>query len=537
VPHTHRPPLLRLASLLAGILAAGTLAGALLTGCGAGDTPPATGATRLVPADALVYLHLSTDPSRGAVRRATAMANHFPGYPGLINSLVHRLSASGAPIEARHDVRPWLGREAALALLNTGGRTASSLILLDISDRRKAQAFLARAGGTGVGSVYRGVGIIPYGSVQAAFVGHYLALGQLASLHQAIDLAAGRGRSLVVDPTFARASAGLPAGRVLDAYLTADGIRRLLGPQGGLLGALATLVDQPALQAASLALSAADGGARLRVTSILDPRQQRASPTPFRSFEPSLASAVPGNALAYLGVAGLDRALARLVTAAGGRRGALGAAGLGSLIARAGTLLSHGPDASLGRRLAALFSGEVALWIAPHLPAPVLAVVAHAPDESATRLALAQIQGPLAQLFAPPTRGGGVAPVFAQTRVAGVDAYSLRLTPAFELDYAVFDGKLVIATSLDAIAQVRQHKTPLTSNRAFQQAAGDHPGSVSSLVFLDLGQLLRLGELTGLGQSRTYLAIRDDLQKVSAVGESSSPGQGKTTADLFFKIS
>jgi hypothetical protein len=118
-----------------------------------------------------------------------------------------------------------------------------------------------------------------------------------------------------------------------------------------------------------------------------------------------------------------------------------------------------------------------------------------------------------------------------------VDAYSLRLTPAFELDYAVFDGKLVIATSLDAIAQVRQHKTPLTSNRAFQQAAGDHPGSVSSLVFLDLGQLLRLGELTGLGQSRTYLAIRDDLQKVSAVGESSSPGQGKTTADLFFKIS
>ncbi|HEV3229815.1 MAG TPA: DUF3352 domain-containing protein [Solirubrobacteraceae bacterium] len=528
--HPHRPR----SSYRRGALLTATLlaAGALLAGCGGGDTPPASGAARLVPAGALVYMHLSTDPSRAAVQRANALANHLPGYPGLINSLVHRLSASGAPLDPRHDVRPWLGREAALALLNTGGRTASSLILLDISDRRKAQAFLARAGGTGIGSLYRGVGIIPYGSVQAAFVGHYLALGQLASLHKAIDLAAGRGRSLVSDPGYIRATAGLPVGRVLDGYLTVEGIRRLLGPRGGILGAVATLLDQPALQATGLALSAVDGGARLHVVSVLDPRQQRSSPSPFRAFSPSLASAVPGNALAYLGVAGLDRALGRLLSAAGGSPGLLGA-----LVARVRGVLARGANASLGRQLAALFSGEVGLWIAPHLPAPTLAVVAHAPDESATRLALAQLQGPLAQLFAPPTRGGGVAPVFTQTRVAGVDAFSLRLTPAFELDYAVFDGKLVLSTSLDAIAQVRQHRTPLTSNPAFQQVAGDHPGEVSSLVFLDLGQLLRLGELTGLNQSRTYLAIRDDLQKVSAVGESSSPGQGKTTADLFFKIS
>jgi hypothetical protein len=471
------------------------------------------------------------------VRRATALASHFPGYPGLVNSLVHRLSASGAPIDARHDVRPWLGREAALALLNTGGRTASSLILLDIADRAKANAFLARAGGTGIASRYRGVGIIPYGSVQAAFVGRYLALGQPPSLRQAIDLAAGRGHPLTSDPTFSRATAGLPAGRVLDGYLTADGIRRLLGPQGGILGAVAALLDQPALQATGLALSAVEGGARLRVVSVLDPARQRRSPSPFRGFTPSLDSVVPGNALAYLGVAGLDRALGRLLVAASNGPGGAGTAGLASLLGRARSLLAHGANAGLGRQLASLFSGEVALWIAPHVPAPTVAVVAHAPDEAATRLALAQLQAPLAGLFVPPARGGGVAPVFTQTQVAGVDAFSLRLTPGLELDYAVFDHMLVVATNLDAIAQVRQRRSPLTVNPAFHQTLADRGGQVSSLVFLDLGQLLQLAELTGLNQSRTYLAIRDDLRKVSAVGESSSPGPGKTTADLFFKIS
>ena len=38
--------------------------------------------------------------------------------------------------------------------------------------------------------------------------------------------------------------AKLPADRVADGWLSADGVRRLLAPQGGLLGAVGTLVDQ-----------------------------------------------------------------------------------------------------------------------------------------------------------------------------------------------------------------------------------------------------------------------------------------------------
>src|SRR5205807_6655116 len=146
------------------------------------------------------------------------------------------------------------------------------------------------------------------------------------------------------------------------------------------------------------------------------------------TFSATLDRQIPGTALAYLGAAGLGRALQRLLSAAGSAP-----TGLSALIARARALIDNPANAGLGRELGALFGGEVALWLAPHLPVPTLAAIAHAGDESRTRLAMAQLQAPLAQLFAPPARGGGVAPVFTPARVAGIDAYSLRLTPALEL--------------------------------------------------------------------------------------------------------
>ena len=46
-----------------------------------GVAAPATGAARVVPADALAYVHLSTDPGRPAVHQAEALARRFPDYP------------------------------------------------------------------------------------------------------------------------------------------------------------------------------------------------------------------------------------------------------------------------------------------------------------------------------------------------------------------------------------------------------------------------------------------------------------------------
>ena len=501
----------------------------LLTGCGRGSGP-ATGAARLVPAGALVYLHISTDSSRDAVASASRLANRFPSYPRLRDAILGRLSASGGPVDVQRDVRPWLGHEAAIALLDSGSTTAGSLVVIDVSDRKRAGAFLRRGQG-GASTTYAGTTIQRLGAVSVAFVSHYLVIGQDATVRQAIDLAAGRGRSLAADPTFKAATRGLPSGRVADGYLTAAGVRSLLAPQGGLLGLAGTLLNHPALTATGIALSPAGAGARLMVHELLDPAVQRTSPQAFAPFSPSLAGAVPANALAYLGVAGLDRALGRLLGAAG-RSGAA----LGAILARARGVLSPAQALSLGADLRALVGGQVAIWVTPSSPTPALAVLAEAPDEARTRFELAQLQAPLTRLFTVPSAGPGQAPTFDQRDLGGIEVSSLRLAPGLELDYAIKSHQLVIATATAPILAALRPGPRLVGTHAYSEALSGRPSRVTSLLFLDFSQLLALGEQTGLSTSAAYARIRNDLQKVRAVGESSSGGVGQTTAEIFLSI-
>jgi hypothetical protein len=48
--------------------------------------------------------------------------------------------------------------------------------------------------------------------------------------------------------------------------------------------------------------------------------------------------------------------------------------------------------------------------------------------------------------------------------------------------------------------------------------------------------LLRLGEQTGLGDSRAYQSVRDDLQKVRAVGAWSSGSGDESNAEINLSI-
>jgi Protein of unknown function (DUF3352) len=501
----------------------------LLAGCG-GGSGPATGAARLVPAGALVYLHISTDSSRAAVASASRLANRFPSYPTLRDAILGRLSASGRPVDIQREVKPWLGHEAAVALLDSGSATAGSLVVIDVSDRSRARAFLQRLGGA-TSTTYSGTTVQRLGSVSVAFVGHYLVVGQDTTVRQAIDVAAGRGRSLAGDPTFASATRGLPSGRVADGYMTAGGIRSLLAPQGGLLGLAGTLLNHPALIATGLALSPAAGGARLMVHEVLDPALQRRAPPAFQAFSPALASAVPANALTYLGVAGLDRALGRLLGAAG-RSGAA----LGAILARARGALS-GPEAlSLAGDLKALLGGQLAIWVTPSSPAPALAVLTVADDETRTRLDLARLRESLTRLFTLPGTGPGQAPTFEERKVGAIEISSLRLAPGLELDYAIQFHRLVIATAVAPILAALGPGPRLVDTAAYTRALSDRPSRVTSLLFLDFSQLLALGEQTGLSGSAAYARVRNDLQRVRAVGESSSSGVGQTTAEIFLSI-
>jgi hypothetical protein len=482
-------------------------------GCGGkGEQPPATGSAGIVPDNALVYLHLSTDPGRAAVKDALALGRRFPSFPLLRAAVFGRLRIGDEPVDFDRDIRPWLGDEAALALLDTGGRTAGSLLVFAVKDRARARAFLARAP--------RG------GRVTTAFVRDHLVIGPAADVRRAIDAAAGRIDALDDNPVFRRAQKGIPGARFADGYVSRDGVDRLLRPQGGLLGVVATLLANPALQGSAIALTAQDPGLRLWAHTALG---RTAGSSGFQPFHPELLGAVPKDAIAYLGVKGLTRAAAPLLAAAGP------VGGLAPLLRRLRADLARRTGVNLARDVLPLLSGEVALAITPQVPAAMLTLIARAPDERRAQRAFARLETSVARLFVP--RGGGASPTFqARPLGGGVIAHVLSLGQGAELDYAIFDGRLVVSTSLDGIRAVRAGGSSLSDAESFKATLGSRQDRVTSLVFLDFNQLLTLAEQTGLNDSQVYARVRDDLHKIQAVGAQTTGGGDDSTAELRFQI-
>lgn len=471
----------------------------LASGGGSSSSPPSGDAARLVPANALVYVHLSTDTGRGATARALKLARRFPSFGRLRDSLLRRLQDP----RCGTDIARQKGREAALALLSTQTGTAGSLVLVD------------------TGKEHRTAQTKSCGLVSQTYIGRFLAIGQQDSLTaaRALAQAGAKGSSLANDPDFTRAMSGLPADRVAEAWASRDGVRRLLAPQGGLLGAAGVLLDQPALKGAAVGLVAHDKGVRLVVRSELDPKVRRRGT--FKPFVPTLQSQAPKGVLAYLGVSGLSTALNRVLAAAGPST-----AGLGSLLQRAGRQLDKQSGGRLTKQVLDVLKGEVGLTLTPAVPAPILTITAHArPDTAKT---LAQLETPIAGLLGKNAR-------FQAANVAGNPTRVLKAGP-ISLAYAVIDGRLLISTATAGIAAAAGGGGHLDQQDTFRAVAGDTPRRVTSILFLDFTALLRLGEQTGLGDSRAYQAVRDDLQKVRAVGAWSSGSGDESTAEINLSI-
>ena len=95
----------------------------------------------------------------------------------------------------------------------------------------------------------------------------------------------------------------------------------------------------------------------------------------------------------------------------------------------------------------------------------------------------------------------------------------------------------MISTSLQGIAAVAAHRGSLASDPAYRAELGTSPRSVTSLLFLDFSQLLNLGEQTGLTGRGRLRALLPDLQKIRAIGLSSTSGEAASTSELSLRIS
>ena len=519
-------------------LAVGALAVAIIAGVavavavtsGSGAEPPATGAAAVVPGDALAYVHFSTDPARTAVRAALALGRRLPTYPRLAAGAVARLTAiasgGASGITFRRDIRPWLGNEAALALLNTPNSTAGSELVLDVARAGAARAFVRKAGAA-PGGEYRGTSVYRYRSgASLAFVSHYLVLGQASSVRAAIDAAAGRLPSLQTNQDYENAAAGEPADRVIDAYASAAGVRRLLAVQGGVVGAVGTLLDEPALTGATVSVSAASDGARIRVRSAFTPQLAVGGPT--SAFTPTLDRVLPRGSLLLLDVTRLPR-IAPRVLAASADAGIVGQ--VGPLLRRlGGALAAEGVDVG---KLESLFAGETAVAIGPKRS---LIIVTRTANEQAVRTELANLEVPLMRLFPAPTSGSGQVPQLSDLAIDGITAHQLAITSGLQVDYAVFSGMLVVSTSVQGIAEIARNARSLADERAYQATLAGRPDQVTSLLFLDFSQLLNLFEQTGLERGARFRALRPDIERIRAAGLESTGGESDSTAELTLKI-
>lgn len=534
-PAIHRRRRL-IASLAALLLIALAIAVTALLSDSGGAPPPATGAASVVPADALAYVHLSTDQSRGPVTQAVALDRRLPGFYSLTTSVIDRLEAivgGGATLTYARDIRPWIGKEAALALLDTTSSSAGSLIVLDVRDRSGARALLRRTGATATGS-YRGIAIESYPTgTELAFVKHYLVLGQDASVRSAIDVATNSAPSLAGTPAYDEAAAGEPADRVLDAYVSAAGVRRVLAGATGPLGALGALLSQPATTATTISVSPASGGVRVRVHGALSAGLEKLTGRP-QQFEPKLPNLLPTGSMVLVDAARLDTAAPRILDALG----SMGIAGrVQPLLSRLGNALSA-QSVHLGNVLE-LLRGEAAVALIPSAdgagPAP--AIVARVANQAQARQTLANLEVPLQQLFPAPGSGPGQEAEWNDVQVAGVTVHELGVAPGLQLDYAVFDGLAVVSTSADAIGAIARHSRPMSADAEYRKAVGDPANRVTSLVSIDFSQLLSLAEQTGLTHGASVGAIGADLARIHSVGLTSAAGDNDTTAELFLQIS
>ena len=507
---------------------------------GTATSPPATGAARVVPADALVYIHLSTDPDRDAVRQALELAERFPGFPRLRDGALGALSRRRRPESPSSATsRPWLGDEAALALLNTTGETRG-LAGRPGGHRPRARPrrFLERRRGPAAApELPRHGRLAPTATPPAAFVGRLPRRSGRPPSVRAGHRRRGGPRALAGrDRGLPAGHRDLPDGRVADAYASPDGVARLLAVPGR-RARRGRRADRPARAAGHRHRAQRRRRTALRGASCTASSTRR-SPSRCRAASPSSPSSigsVPEDAMAYLGLTRLDRAGGRLLAAglAGGGAGTPDHAAARSRPARP----PRRAGVDLERDVLPLLQGEVALWLAPAIPAPVLTLIASDRRRGRARARRSRASSSRSPGCSRPRGAARCRRSGARRgRRAGVPAAARRR------GRARLRGRSTASSSCPprsaGVARGQAARGSLADNESFDATLGGRPdeGHVASLPRLQPAAAARRAH-GPVRQPRPTWRSDEDLRKVKAVGAAATGrSDSESTTELFIEI-
>jgi hypothetical protein len=534
---TRAPRFGLVAALLVGVAVA-----AFLIARDGDDEPPSDRAASLVPGDAFLYLHLDSADDEGQ-EEASALADRVPGLSRLRDGLLARAAVSGGDIDFEADVRPWLGAEAAAALVGPSPRDARSLLVLESADDVAARAFMRRVAGTEE-TRHLGVTVLGTDELASALVDGFVLLGPLSAVRAALDARDGAEPALGSGADYVDLRDSLPSDRLAHAYASEEGIAALLAGPVALLGGLP---GASGLEAATVSVSVAGDRAHAAFRGLSPP----AAPDEACAEQAELAPPVeaPAESLAYLSLA----------NGACFVRGALASedSSLGDAIRALGSDLRDQEEAvDLDRDALPLLNGATTLTLSREGEEPPAAtLVAHGASGPEALPVLERLQPALLSLagtaaVAPsgaepggraPDPGEGVpdperagrAPGFEAQDLGGVTAFTAALAPGIQLSYASFDDTIAVSTALAGVEQAAAPEGEgLAATEEFSLLLEDRPPEATAVVFLDLDRLFALGDQVGLAEDPSYATAREDARELGAAAAVFSREGDQTRAEL-----
>jgi len=540
--------------------------------CGApgGDTcAPDDDAIALVPADSLAYVHANLERGSDQYDAAVTVANRTPLLTEQVlgRILPFFLGGSGQPPSFSDDIEPWFGGEIAIVVV-PGGAGTQQVQMLEVTDTEGAREYEASiAAGEPEPEDYQGTDLRQDGrGLATAIVDDFLLIGSADGVRSIIDVTANveGADSLDADSNATDALEALPAERLAEAYLSAEGIDSFLALSDGALAPFESLVDSGVSQGAAVSLSADEGGLRFATRSLLDPdRSEEAGGffAAFSSFEPELPAELAPDTLAYAGFGNADETVSALLGQATIRAPGI-ATGITELVDR----LRKSAGVDIAEDLLPALNGEGALAVAPRptvedasaAPAsedeipddlqspdapetiapgqsdvPYAEFLASDVDEEAAREALAGLQGEFAESVDPRIAN----PIFREETFGDVEAQVLRRSPGDVLAYAVHESQLVIAD--DAAPLERLDSDPdsgLAGSEAYVSATEDLAEAPSFIAYFDLGGLVATAERLGAGGEGPFATFAEDLRRLQTFALAVETEEDVLSSNSLFRV-
>ena len=500
------------------------------------ECAPPDEAVALVPADALLYAHVTLDEETAQFERAEDAFEQLADLRTILAAEIPSAlpTPSGAQIDIQRDILPWAERDLSAALLDGPKKTSIPVFIAGVGDREGADQFLVTIAPSGEPKSQQqgdaALSVYP-GGFAAAYVEEGLVFGQEAGVRAALDAGAGTVPAIEDSPQNASRDE-LPESRFAEIYLSREGVQRLLVGRTGAAAQLETFVDYGATSGLAAALVAREEGLEINLVSELDPKLAEESPSFFSGlpdFEPALADEAGGRAISYIGVGDLGPTLTELLNRGGG-----GAQGLVASLQALAARLEQEAGVNPLRDLLPTLKGQAALVAEPTDGVPFASLIVEGVDEGPASEALAGLQKPVLGALA--AGRGAQVPRFEESEEDGVTVRSVQVAPTVNLSYALFDGKLVVSTDPAGIAQVRADAARLADSGVYERSTDQLPDQVSALVFLNLDELFGQVTRTDLVEDPFFANLSVLFENASSLGLAVNGEDDRIRSELFLTL-